>query len=62
VRVWDSSTGEVQNVLEGHMDSVWSVAFCLMADASSLAQRTIWCGYGIHQWKRCRTCPKATRF
>ena len=27
VRVWDSSTGEVQNVLEGHAHSVWSVGF-----------------------------------
>ena len=27
VRVWDSSTGEVQNVLEGHTISVQSVAF-----------------------------------
>ena len=27
VRVWDASTGEVLNVLEGHTDSVRSVAF-----------------------------------
>ena len=27
VRVWDSSTGEVENVLEGHTDWVLSVAF-----------------------------------
>jgi len=27
VRVWDSSTGEVQNVLEDHTNSVWSVTF-----------------------------------
>lgn len=27
VRVWDSLTGEVQNVLEGHTNSIWSVAF-----------------------------------
>ena len=27
VRVWDSSTGQVQNVLEGHTHSVQSVAF-----------------------------------
>jgi len=25
--VWDSSTGKVQNVLEGHTNGVWSVAF-----------------------------------
>jgi len=38
VRVWDSLAGEAQNVLEGHMNLVWSV---VMADALSLAQRTI---------------------
>jgi WD40 repeat protein len=27
VRVWDSSTGEVQNVLEGHTEFSLSVAF-----------------------------------
>jgi WD40 repeat protein len=48
-------------VLEGHTISVFQSHFRLMADASSLAQVTNWCGYGIHQQERCRMCSKATR-
>ena len=44
VRVWDSSTGEVQNVLEGHTDLVQSVAFspdgrCIVSGSSD---KSVW--------------------